>query len=352
MLSPPNYQYTKEQLQAFTEGQCDALAASLGMYTIYESINDFVDKVLQRYDQVEPFNYQQHYIANNKGPDQYLTCGMAYNDEVVIWDPPVECVACHCKDSGDKRIGRRAQVAFSFVPKRKTHRIKSNVTGKKDKFEPCTEADGYCGWCAKNIEARWDGMKYLSLSQTHAGALFACADRIAKRCAKCGIGTVRNIGWACCNPECGEPVANPIHGQLNQAQAAGQRIPIVCPECKHKGPPDEILKCVKGCEAPRRCQIFDIDVLVQRIGSGKSTTYQFTEQLPAEVLDETLLSFRLPRYEQKLKPKSTDQQTRQLGLHTNPFTGKSAGGDPEATESYEEDEGGESDVEPQTEPFG
>lgn len=352
LINQPKFMYKKEALLSFTEEQADNLALELGMYNVFANINDFAERVLQRYTQLEPFNIQQHYISRNKGPEAYMTCGQAYGDEPVIWDPPVPCVGCHVKDAGDKGVGRRPVVNFSFVPQRKSHRIKSNVTGKKDKWEACTmDESGFCSYCNANNEAKWDGMKYFGLAQTHAAGVFACADRVSRRCAVCGINFVKNVGWCCANPECEEPVPQGHWDALSKAAASGEVAMVRCKECKHHGPAAEILICPKGkCAKPRRLQLHDVNVTVQRLGEGKSTTYQCTEQLPAEPLVEDLMKLWLPKYEVKLRPPHPDKQTRQLGLHVNPFTDKPAGPPEGETESYEDADNGEEET--NVEPFG
>jgi hypothetical protein len=218
---------------------------------------------------------------------------------------------------------------FTFHPRRWYHKLESAQKGAKAQYLDCPAAIGeQCVYCAQGHEAKQEGVKYLSLADMHAEGVIACEERVSKRCGVCGIGQIRNVGWACSNPSCGEPVSN--YRILNPAPE-NYDPRVICPVCKQNMMPEEMLVCNKGCEMPRRCQLHDVDVLVQRMGKGKSTTYQFTEQWPAEPLSEDMLGMNLPGYEHALKPPALAEQIRLVGLASNPFTGEAVSD----TQSYD-----------------
>lgn len=299
VIYAPSWQYTEAQLKRMAFGDLIDYAASLGVGR-WDTAERQAEAILRRYKQEEPFSYEQHYIARNKGRDAYLTCAER-------WEPKSRCAACHLMQRGDKAISRRDQVVFSFLPRRKFHVIER---GGKKEYPYCVAEGGHCAHCNSGNPAKQEGMRYFGFAQMHAQSVIACAERVAKRCSACGIGAIRNVGWMCSNPDCGEPLSYAL-------SADGRREKVRCAECKALMLPDEQLRCPKGCDRPRRAQLFDVDVLVQRHGSDKKTVYNFTEQWPCEPLENELLLMNLPTYEVSLRPRDIDTQCRVLGMTKN-----------------------------------
>lgn len=339
LMDMPAQVLTEKQIRALNADWQEYVLASLGVaMPDGGKIEDVVKAVLTRYKQVEPFIIQQHTVYGLKGRDAYSWCVKDYNGG--------NCVDCYMKAKGDDRMRMRTQSAFTFQPMRKIHVIEG---GAKKQYLVCPAMEGEaCVHCNAGNEAKWETCRYLSLANTHVEGVVACWERVKKRCAACaGVGQIRRVGWQCSNPDCGEPLAGwqPPAATDNPGPDFGM---ATCPECAAKMRPEETLKCSRNCEAPRRCQLYDVDVLVQRIGNDKTTSYQFTEQFPCEPLPPELLKRGLPNYELALKPKSTEERCRALGLTQNPFGGGAVSAPPqEQTTGYDE-----SDAEGAGDPYG
>jgi hypothetical protein len=323
--------------------------AALGMAQP-ENEAGFLAMLEMRYTQFEPFIYTQHYIARNQKGDAYMTCAEG-------WEPRSDCAACWAKDNGDKAVSTRTQNVFSAHPRRLFHRIERK--GMKDEYVTCSTPVGEpCRYCSAGHEPTQESVKYLPLADMHAAGVIACADRVQKRCVVCqGLGTIRHVGWACSNPECGSPLS------INVPYPAPADIDlhVVCPTCGKRVLPEETLTCSRGCATPRRAQLHDVDVLVQKMGSpvsqadkGKGrrqnkVSYQFTEQWPAEPLPEDMLAMNLPIYELALAPPNVRKQCQQLGLTANPFSGETVGS---AADDQAVPYDGQPTQQPVADPFG
>lgn len=326
----PTVKFTQEQILAMSPDWLAYHAHVLGIAP-QKTMDMWVQAFLLRYKQIEPFIYEQHYIHGNKGKDAYATCASR-------WSPSADCPLCWSKDAGDKRISLRTQHVVSFHPYRWYHKLEG-AKGTKATYADCPSINGEaCRYCAAGHQPEQEKCRYLSLAEMHMAGLAACIERVAQRCAVCGIGKVTNTGHYCSNPDCGEPLPN-YRPLLPNEQPEGYTPVTMCPECKTRMVPAESLRCNKGCDDVRRCQIHDIDVIVQRLGEKKSTTYQFTEQLPAEPLSEDFLASNIPNYEFSLKPKDVTTLCRVAGLTQNPFTGVAVNvAAPDATSDYDESE--------------
>ncbi len=321
LLVTPNYHYSEDELLGMSEEEQAFLAWTLGIVQTYESAKDFAAAVLKRYGEEEPLVYCQHYVARNKGRDAYVTCSAA-------WEPATDCVGCYLRDSGDKAVSARDLAAFSFKTTRKLH-----IVTKKDQSKDyiyCTEDEGSCKLCAQRNEPKQENMKYFAFPASHSAIVFAYLDRVRKKCAACGTGKIKNEGWMCANPYCRAELTNYNY----DAEAPREANVVKCGACKMSFVPDEMLSCSNSCPAVRRCQLFDVDTLVQRIGGDKKTTYSITEDAPASLFPDELLSVELAQFEKILKPKPVAEQCRLYGLHENPFTGAAI--HVQTTESYDE----------------
>lgn len=327
LISMPAQRLTDEQVRGLTPDWLTYFASTLGIPT-YDKTEEWVAAFKRRYEQQEPFRYEQHYIARNKGRDAYMTCA-------TNWKEGLPCASCYLRDNGDKGISLRTNNLFTFHPRRFFHKVEKGKNQKAD-FIWCTTPEGEnCRYCAAGHQPKQDYPRYFSFADMHTEGVVACAERVAKRCASCGLGMIKNTGWACSNPECGEPLVN--YRRPPDPKPEGYDPRATCPECKKRLEPEEILKCSKDCEAPRRCQLHDVDILVQRMGDKKQTTYAFTEQWPAEPLPDEMLKMNLPNYMLSMAPKEINAQCRTVGLTQNPFTGGAVAAPPqEQTESYEE----------------
>jgi hypothetical protein len=268
-------------------------------------------RIRARWSHLEPFVCSEHYIANNFGDGRrsYQTCG-------VEWTPKSQCACCQAKANGDRRISNKVANNFSIVPRRLYHYVKGQGNNKST-FAYCTnygpDANGACTYCARGDEAKQEGSQRFPLAPTHAEGVFAAADRMSKKCAACfGQGKIAVVGYSCA--KCTEPLDN-ITSLDNKVRCSE-------PSCRYEGFAVEIIKCEKGCKTPRRAHLFDGDILVQRLGGGKQTSYSFTEEWPLTAAPENVLRFALPDWEATLKPASVETQCQQIGLMTNPFTGQ------------------------------
>jgi len=329
--------YTEEELLAKQLGELKLLCRRFAVCEKVDEGDQFqalVTRLLLRQNNEEPCTVIEDYIHGNQKPGkQYITCARA-------WDAALPCVACALKDAGDKRISQKPGANFSVVPRRKYHYVKGTSGNKEDNdFTYCANygwgKTGKCRYCAQKVEAKYEGMKRFSIAPMHANGVFACADRIGMKCSACrGIGDIERIAWIC--TACGEPADNLVDPAK----------PFKCVECKHVGTPSEEVRCSEGCVEARRGHIFDTDVLVERIGSGKQTTYAFTERFPFEPLPQELLAFQIPQWEKALAPMSVEKQCRAVNVRTNPFTNEPIGpaGPASRSESYDDapagDDGG------------
>ena len=324
---------TEEQLQEKTLGELREFCRRWGVYEKVEegdAITALVERLLDRQKHYEPVTITEDYIhAPGGGIRRYTTCSKQ-------WDGS-PCVRCQLRDQGDRRISPKVSTNFSIVPRRLYHYVKGNNKNDNE-FAYCARhgynASQRCQYCARNIEAKQEGMKRFSIASSHAQGVFACAERMAKRCAACkGFGTINHIEWTC--EACGE--------LLNGVSEGGWGDDVRCGQCGHTGHPYEEVTCSQGCVTARRAQLFDADILVERMGADKKTQYSFTEQLPFEPAPEEILKFRVPTWEIALKPKDIPGQCRDTNLQVNPFTNERIGpqGPAAAAESYDENAGGE-----------
>jgi hypothetical protein len=291
-----------------------------------------VERLLERQKQIEPFSLTEDYIHNNVGGRRYVTCA-------ANWTPSGPCVTCEMKNQGDRRISGKVSANFSVVP----HRLYHYIKGKKEEdneFAYCSRV-GYdpsddCSYCMRNIEAKQEGMKRFSIAPMHAEVLFGLDDRLSKKCAACGgVGKIEHVAWTCCG--CGEV----FEGGLK----APHEEQYTCSSCDFTGYAIEEVKCSRGCADARRAQLYDTDILVERHGERKNTTYSFTEQFPFEPASPDILRFRLPTWEIALKPGDVAKQCRDVGVRINPFDGTDVGaaGPAGGAQSYDEGQtGGES----------
>jgi len=324
----PSWQFKPEGVKALTPEWLQHYAYVLGFVPPEkDTLEDWTQAFMLRYKQIEPFIYDQHYCHGVHGKDAYGTCAKSWAAQ--------DCVDCYLKSCGDKRISFKPTNVFTFQPQRKFHKLQSTRDKNKSDYLFCPAVEGdHCAYCQQGLEAKDEGVKYVSFADTHAGGVVACAERVSKRCGFCGIGFVKNAGWQCANPDCGEPLTYtppPIPAPENWDPA------ITCPACKVRNRPEELVTCNKGCAAPRRCQLHDVDVIVTRTGGDKSTSYQFSEQFPAEPLPAALMKLKLPNYELAFKPKDINEQCRVRGLVQNPFTGQGVSAPPQQqTQGYDD----------------
>jgi hypothetical protein len=269
------------------------------MVPIKPKRSDWVEAVLQRYTQIEPFFFIEHYVRRLKGPDAYMVCADDWGATHG------SCVACAEISNGNRGISVSGRGIVSLIPRRKYHYIERK--GKKE-FSYCAKPN-ICRLCDAGDEPRQESLSTWTLASTHISSLLACNERVSAKCGNCkGMGSISVVGLKC--PSCGDDIdVDPTLGR--------QR----CPSCREKIVPHETLEC-SNCDDPRRAQLFDTDVVVQRIGAGTRTSYQFVEQYPFEPLPRELMNFRLPDLEEVTKPDSVAEQCRKLGLLTNPITGE------------------------------
>lgn len=290
-----------------------------------------VERLIERQKQVEPMTVTEDYIHNNAAGRRYVTC--AQN-----WTPSAPCVSCAMKEQGDRRISSKVSANFSVVPHRQYHYVKAKKE-EDNEFAYCSrfgyDASDECTYCARNIEAKQEGMKRFSIAPMHAEVLFGLDDRLAKKCAACqGMGKIDHICWTCCG--CGEVFENGLKSPHEEQYE--------CSSCHFVGFAIEEVKCSRGCVDARRAQLYDTDILIERHGERKSTTYSFTEQYPFEPAGPEILRFRLPTWEIALKPKDVPGQCREIGVRINPFDGTDVGalGPAGGAQNYDSDSGGES----------
>ena len=332
LFAEPAVKLTEEDIRGLTPDWLAYWAAVLGIAQ-QKSMDEWVRAILLRYKQVEPFIYDQHYIHGAKGREAYHTCAQR-------WSPSAPCPICYAKDSGDSRVSLRTQYVVSFHPHRWYHKLEGKP-GMKATYADCLSAQGEaCRYCDGGHQVQQEKCRYLSLAEMHMAGLVACSERVSQRCGVCGIGKVQTTGYVCPHLDCGEPLSN--YRPLPPAQQPEVYSPVVtCPACQRRIQPQETLRCNKGCDDARRCQMHEVDVLVQRMGERKTTTYSFTEQWPAEPLSEDLLASNLPSYEFAMKPKDSASLCRAVGLVSDPFTGGAVGGEPTPMQAqaspYDED---------------
>ncbi len=318
---------SEDELKTYTIGQLRALCRR---WSVYEKVEDatiidtLVGRLMDRQKQLEPMTVTEDYIHNNQSGRKYVTCAKE-------WDG-TDCVSCQMRAMGDKRVSQKVSGNFSIVPQRKYHYVKGATKDDND-FAYCSnygyDATGRCTYCIKKIEAKQEGMKRFSVATMHSQGVFAAADRIAKRCAACeGMGHIQHVCWACA--ACGEVIDNVVEPDKG----------IKCSACKASSFPVEEVTCSRGCAAARRGQLFDTDILIERVGALKQTTYQFNEQYPFTPLPEDMLKFRVPTWEVALKPGNTDTQCRAIGVQVNPFTKEPVGKIGPAGEATSYDEPG------------
>jgi DNA-directed RNA polymerase subunit RPC12/RpoP len=338
--------HTEDRLRTMTLGMLRALCRAWGVFehglqqggegeaarivklSPSEASNVLVERLVARQDNLEPFTLYEDYIHGNQSGRKYVTCAEKWHYA------PGSCVSCHMRAGGDRRISQKLGANFSVVPQRFYHYIRAENKDDNE-FAYCSnygyDAGGGCTYCAIGDVPKQEGMKRFSIANTHTQTLFGMDDRIALRCAACrGVGKIQHASWAC--SDCGELM------DLTGLSSQQRERPVKCPSCQVEGIPLEEVTCTRGCAAARRAQLFDYDVLIQKFGTGKNTTYGFTEQ-ECEPAHDEILQFQIPSWERTLAPGDTDNQCRKIGLPRNPFTGTqvNSAGPAAGAVSYEQD---------------
>ena len=276
-----------------------------------EVVPTLVERLMDRQGHLEPFTLVEDYVHQNQAGKQYLTCAEK-------WSHPGDCVTCEMRRQGDRRVQRQKLGAnFSVVPLRFYHYVKAQRAGEENDFSYCSNygysATGDCVYCRTGDIPKQEGMKRFSVANMHTDTLFGLDDRISKKCASCGgQGAIHHVSWACAR--CGDILD--LEGITDLERDRG----VMCP-CSYVGPPVEEVSCTRKCADARRSQLYDWDILIQKFGSKKTTTYGFTEQA-CEHAPPEVLQFRLPSWETTLAPGDTDAQSRLVGVPVNPFTGR------------------------------
>jgi len=206
----------------------------------------------------------------------------------VVHDPK-NCIACHQRRGGDRRVSAVQQRAvFSVADPRWIHKVKDpeKSTAEKEKFQyvPCAnddDGDGKCKLCAKGHKRERSGQKRWEMSMTWGNALHVINKKLSNRCA-CG-GKIRD----------GE-----------------------CQKCNDTTP----------------LGIFTVPFDVDRTGASKNTTYQFKAQ-SAEPMPDWVVELSPPELDRLYKPTPADVVCELLGCH-NPFLDDAESYD-EADETFE-----------------
>jgi len=231
-----------------------------------------------------------------------------------------QCVYCHYRQQ-DPSIGRAVpRLLFSVISDRRMKQTKEVMSNgeQRIRWNPTNAGDP---------EARREGRKYLEASWRTGESLAAEDKKLSRRGTKetdgvaAEIGLVKAISHNC--TECGD--------SLNVPEDCRS---VVCPECGHEGPPEEVLGMLND-EAPtaglKRRNVQDCWVTISRSGTGTSTRYSFDPEPPSAMSEDDSKIEPFDFFKVK-KAESTDDQAARLG-YANPF---GPGGDHVQTDASSE----------------
>jgi len=308
---------SKAELRAFAD-ECGAVRRLVGDEK-NQKRETTLEAVLRRMEQEEPVQGGTHWAKGRS-----FFCAEVGGPYKGI----AGCVSCRgrAQSKGKSKVFTfvRDVFGFSLWDYRQFHKIERD--GERE-YKNCTSEEGRCKLCSKAKEdgpvfpARMTGNRKWVVGRKWATAIISMNESLAKKCRSCKTGRIKNAGYVCGNPKCGEVLAD-IESPEHMVR---------CPECTSKTYPKEEIECTK-CDNPVRGSLGDVDVLISRAGSGKDdTTYNFVPQTFEDFEHGELA--RPVDWSEEMKPPSTSEQAAKLGLDRDPFGGGRVGGD-----SWDEDD--------------
>ncbi len=213
------------------------------------------------------------------------------------------CVYCAVAKKGDKRTKRpSSNFYFSVADTRWVHKTKNDEKSEKAKrdvfdWQDCPD-DASCKACKRKVHRERGGLKKLRLGLTQAIVVNNLNDSLKKKCTACG-GKITITGY-----RKGKKVV-PTLDDLEEPE---------------KWRPE--FECSK-CEEPAPGSIFQCPVLMQRNGTGQTTTYAFSKAEDFQDQPDWVQELEPLDFSKVLSPRSAENMATQLKVD-NPFD--SAGG--------------------------
>ncbi len=177
-----------------------------------------------------------------------------------------------------------------------------------------------CPACQAGKKTEFGRMLHWSLGYGHYKTLLSAEEQIGRSCASCaGVNTIDWEAWLCSNPECQDSVIEKATTSLSPEEIKKTVYDQVkCPKCGHFGFLMEYIEC-RGCDAPRRASLFDVDMNVMRIkqgrGESQTTVLQVSQWSAPRPIDQNVKDKVKPFPLDKLfAPTPIDKQAEMFGL--------------------------------------
>jgi hypothetical protein len=217
-------------------------------------------------DNKEPFIYKRHYDAKSK---RYIVCAEDHA-KAGEHEGCVVCILAKTLRGKDARVKspQRLYAVTVFDP-RKYHFVESKPAGEQ--YQPCTEDEGTCRWCRKNVERKINGVRHWSIPEAVIMQLRTFErDALGKRCGRCDGGRIKVTGYEC--PVC--------ETEMEPDDPNEELRCIACEKEMGKKPvlrkPKEVIECKNCGPKGRRITLADAWISVTKTGNKKQTSYNFT----------------------------------------------------------------------------
>lgn len=182
---------------------------------------------------------------------------------------------------GKSRVSNQDKYAFNFLhynPYHKTPQI-DRQTGQirtnpenGEAYTEWTACQGrLCPFCPQKLETIPARTLKWEMGYSHFAALTTnYQNAIGNTCKSCGAkDSIYTLAYTCSNSICGEAIIDMADTTLRDEDIFKiKNAPVLCAHCKQEGWLNEVFKC-NGCNAPQRCDIFDVDIKIQRAPTGK-----------------------------------------------------------------------------------
>lgn len=160
---------------------------------------------------------------------------------------------------------------------RQTGQIRRNDQGEA--YTQWTKCVGVgCDGCKTQAESVTGQARHWSMGFGHYQTLLSADEEVGKSCVTCGgFETITGRAWTCAG--CGDAIVDMHTTNLKkeQIQEITEKREFSC-NCGYKGFLNEIIEC-RGCQNAKRATVFDVDMQVKRVVTGKGDNAQTALQI-------------------------------------------------------------------------